>query len=451
MNERTCLAIILAAGQGTRMKSALPKVLHTIGGLTLVGHVATRMAAISDAKLALVIGKGQELIADAVRKISPTASVHIQDEQHGTAHAVLAARSAIEEGYDDILVVFGDTPFVTDETIARLRAGIAEGAAVTVAGMEPDDPAAYGRMITDGDDLLAIREFRDASASEREITLCNGGLMAIDGTVALELLTQIGNDNDQNEYYLPVVVEVAVKAGHSAGWVAVEEAEILGINDRAQLADAESRFQTARRQQALADGVGMIAPETVYFSHDTQLAADVMIEANVIFAPGVRVEAGAIIRAFSHLEGAAVATGAIVGPFARLRPGAKIGPKARVGNFSEVKNADVGPGAKVNHLSYVGDATIGARANIGAGTITCNYDGYAKYRTIIGEGAFIGSNSALIAPVTVGKGAYIASGSVITGDVSDDALAIGRGRQVEKPGRARTMRERAGQKKQARN
>ncbi|MHA1190465.1 MAG: NTP transferase domain-containing protein, partial [Alphaproteobacteria bacterium] len=303
MNERTCLAIILAAGQGTRMKSALPKVMHTIGGLTLIGHVAARMAAIPDAKLALVTGKGQEPVADAVRKISHTATVHIQDQQHGTAHAVLAARSAIAEGYDDIIVVFGDTPFVTSETITRLRTGIAEGAVVTVASMEPDDPAAYGRMITDGENLLAIREYRDCTDEERKITLCNGGLMAIDGAIALELLAQIGNDNDQNEYYLPVVVEVAVRAGHRAGWVAVAEAEMLGINDRAQLADAECRFQTARRQQALADGVGMIAPETVYFSHDTQLAADVMVEPNVIFAPGVRVESGATIRAFSHLEG----------------------------------------------------------------------------------------------------------------------------------------------------
>ncbi len=442
MKQRTCLVIILAAGQGTRMKSALPKVLHEIGGLSMIGHVTRRMKSIPGADLALVIGPDQQAVADAVCDIEPGVTIHVQGEPLGTAHAALAARDAIQKGYDDVLIAFGDTPFVTGDSVERLRAPISGGAAVVVAGMTPDDAAAYGRLITRGDDLLAIREYRDASPDEREIGLCNGGLMVLDGSLALDLLTRIGNDNAQQEYYLPAAVEIAVGDGRRAAWVPVDEAEMLGVNSAGDLAAAERRFQEARRQQALADGAILVAPETVFFAHDTHIEAGVTIEPNVVFAQGVRIESGATVRAFSHLEGATVGAGATVGPFVRLRPGAAIGANAKVGNFCEVKNAEIGSGAKASHLTYIGDATIGENANIGAGTIVCNYDGSAKHRTVIGESAFVGSNSALVAPVTIGTGAYVASGSVITEDVSDDALAFGRARQVEKLGRARVMRNR---------
>ncbi len=415
------------------MRSDLPKVLHRVGGLPLIGHVVRAVAAAGADNVAIVVGPDHDAVAQAARAEVPDASVFVQKERLGTAHAVLAARDALAAGHDDLVIVFGDTPFVSPAAISALRALIAQGAAVAVGGMRPADPSGYGRLIMDGERLVAIREDKDASGHERKIGFCNGGLMAMSGAQALDILEAIGTDNAQSAHYLPDAVEIANDRGLTVSAIEIDEAEVFGINTRGHLAAAEARFQATRRVAAMAGGATLIAPETVFFSHDTQVGRDVTIEPNVIIGPGVTIEDGATIRAFSHLEGAMVAGGAVIGPFARLRPGANIGPDARVGNFCEVKNAEVGDGAKINHLAYVGDADIGARANIGAGTITCNYDGFAKYRTIIGENAFIGSNSALVAPVTIGRGAYVGTGSVITQDVPDDALAIGRGRQVTKP------------------
>jgi bifunctional UDP-N-acetylglucosamine pyrophosphorylase/glucosamine-1-phosphate N-acetyltransferase len=447
MSERTCLAVVLGAGEGTRMRSSLPKMLHPVGGLPLIGHVVRAVAAAGADTIAVVVGPGDDAVAQAARAEAPDASVFVQEERLGTAHAVLAARDALAAGHDDVVIVFGDTPFVSPEAIAALRALIADGAAVAVGGMRPADPAGYGRLIMDGDRLVAIREDKDASGQEREIGFCNGGLMAMSGAQALAILEAIGTDNAQGEHYLPDAARIANERGLTVCAMEIEEAQVFGINSRGQLAQAEARFQAGRRAAAMDGGATLVAPDTVFFCHDTRIGRDVTIEPNVVIGPGVTIEDGATIRAFSYLEGARVAGGAVIGPFARLRPGANIGRDAKVGNFCEVKNAEVRDGAKISHLSYVGDADIGARANIGAGTITCNYDGLAKYRTIIGENAFIGSNTALVAPVTIGQGAYVGSGSVITQDVPDDALAVGRGRQVTKPGWAARTRAKFASKK----
>ena len=429
------------------MRSSLPKGLHRLGGLPLIGHVVRAVAAAGADTIAVVVGPDQDAVAQAARTEAPDASVFVQTERLGTAHAVLAARDALAAGHDDLVIVFGDTPFVSPAAIAALRRLIADGAAVAVGGMRPADPTGYGRLIMDGERLVAIREDKDATPGERQIGFCNGGLMAMSGAQALGILDAIGTDNAQGEHYLPDAVAIANESALTVSAIEIDEAQVFGINTRAHLAQAEARFQAARRAAAMAGGATLIAPQTVFFSHDTQIGQDVVIEPNVVIGPGVTIEDGATIRAFSHLEGAMVATGAVIGPFARLRPGANIGTNARVGNFCEVKNAEVHEGAKINHLTYVGDADIGARANIGAGTITCNYDGFAKCRTIIGENAFIGSNSALVAPVTIGRGAYVGSGSVITDDVPDDALAVGRGRQVTKPDWAARNRDRIASKK----
>ena len=429
------------------MRSSLPKVLHRLGGLPLIGHVVRAVAAAGADKIAVVVGPGHDAVAEAARAEVPNAAVFVQTERLGTAHAVLAARDALAAGHDDVVIVFGDTPFVSPAAIAALRRLVADGAAVAVGGMRPDDPTGYGRLFMDGDRLVAIREDKDASREEREIGYCNGGLMAMSGALALNILEAIGADNVQGEHYLPDAVAIANDRGLTVSAVEIDEAQVFGINTRGHLAVAESRFQAERRAAAMDGGATLVAPQTVFFSHDTQIGQDVIIEPNVFIGPGVTIEDGATIRAFSHLEGAVVAVGAIIGPFARLRPGANIGPNARIGNFCEIKNAEVHEGAKINHLSYVGDAEIGARANIGAGTITCNYDGANKYRTMIGADAFIGSNSALVAPVTVGRGAYVGSGSVITTDVPDDALAVGRGRQATKPDWAARNRAKTTSKK----
>jgi len=429
------------------MQSSLPKVLHAIGGLPLIGHVVRAVAAAGADKVAVVVGPDDDAVAQAARADVPDAAVFVQKERLGTAHAVLAARDALAAGHDDLVIVFGDTPFVSPEAIAALRGLLNNGATVAVGGMRPADPAGYGRLIMDGDRLAAIREDEDATPEEREIGFCNGGLMAMSGTQALNILDAIGTDNAQGEHYLPDAVKVANDRGLTVSAMEIDEAEVFGINTRGHLATAEARFQAARRAAAMAGGATLIAPETVFFSHDTQVGQDVTIEPNVFIGPGVTIEDGATIRAFCHLEGATVAGGAIIGPFARLRPGADIGADARIGNFCEVKNAEVHDGAKINHLTYIGDADIGARANIGAGTITCNYDGANKYRTTIGADAFIGSNTALVAPVTIGRGAYVGSGSVITKDVPDDALAVGRGRQVTKPDWAARNRAKTAPKK----
>lgn len=444
MGERTALAVILAAGEGTRMRSRRPKVLHPIGGLPMVCHVVQAVEAAGVERLAIVLGPDHDSVAEAVKRYTQRASFHLQSERRGTAHAVLAAREALAEGADDVIIVYGDTPFVTAASIGRIRRELAQGVDVLVGGMRPANPAGYGRLIMQDDQLVAIREERDASEAERAIPLCNGGIMGLSGAHALALLEAIGCDNAKGEFYLTDVVEIANHRGLAVRAIEVDEAEAFGVNDRAHLADGEMRFQTARRAAALAGGATLVAPETVFFSFDTEIASDVTIEPNVVLGPGVRLEEGATIRAFSHLEGAVVHAGAVVGPFARIRPGTEVGEGARVGNFVEVKNALLERGAKVNHLTYVGDARVGAGANIGAGTITCNYDGYAKHRTDIGEGAFIGSNSALVAPVTIGAGAYVGSGSVITRDVGPDALAVARGQQFERPGWARRQRERRG-------
>jgi bifunctional UDP-N-acetylglucosamine pyrophosphorylase/glucosamine-1-phosphate N-acetyltransferase len=436
------LAVILAAGEGTRMKSAVPKVLHRIGSRTLLAHVlaAVEEAGIED--IAVVIGPGREDVAAEARRAAPRASVHVQTERRGTAHAVLAARASLVPGFDEVLVLFADTPLLHPSTLRHLREALATGKAVVALGFEAKDPTGYGRLVRDGEGtLIAIREHKDATAAERKLTLCNAGLMAIAGRQALAILEAVGDDNAQREFYLPDAVAVARNCGLQAGTILASEEEVMGINDRVQLAEAEAVMQKRLREQAMRNGATLVAPQTVFLSADTEIGRDVVIEPHVVFGPGVVVEDGAVIHSFSHLEGARVGKGVSVGPFARLRPGAKLEEGSRVGNFVEIKAAEIGRGAKVNHLSYIGDASVGAAANIGAGTITCNYDGYGKHRTEIGANAFVGTNSSLVAPVKIGAGAYIGSGSVITDDVASDALALGRGRQVEKPGWAKEFRD----------
>jgi bifunctional UDP-N-acetylglucosamine pyrophosphorylase / glucosamine-1-phosphate N-acetyltransferase len=441
MTNRTCLSIILAAGEGTRMKSALPKVLHKIAGLPMVAHVA-RAAESAGGEIALVIGHGADQLRAAAQSFAPDAKTFVQEKRLGTAHAVLAAREAIARGYDDILVMFGDTPLLEPDALMQAREGLAKGAAIVVVGFRTAEPTGYGRLIEENGALVAIREEKDCSEAEKKIGFCNGGLMAIAGEHALALLDAVGNANAKGEFYLPDIVGIARKRGLQVVAIEASFENALGINNRAELAEAEAIWQRRRRRAMMLAGVTLIAPETVFFSHDTEVGAETIIEPSVFFGPGVKVAAGAKIHAFSHLEGAAVGEGCDVGPFARLRPGADLREKAKVGNFCEVKKAIIEPGAKVNHLTYIGDARVGAGANIGAGTITCNYDGYSKFFTEIGAGAFIGSNSSLVAPISIGAGSYIASGSVITENVPDDALAFGRARQRTMPDKGRELRER---------
>ena len=440
MEPRNCLAIVLAAGEGTRMRSARPKVLHTIAGRSLLGHVLAAVAKFGATSTAIVIGPEQDAVAAEAHKIAPDAAVFVQRERRGTAHAVLAAKAAIKQGADDIVVLYGDTPLIHPATLQRLRAPVAAGAAMAVAAFRPSDPTGYGRLIIEGDHLVAIREQADASAAERAIGLCNGGIMAFAGKTALPILEQIDNQNRKGEFYLTDAVAIARGMKLRAVAVEVEEDDVRGINTKKELAEAEAVAQQRLRKAALDAGVTMVAPDTVFLSTDTRFGKDVVVEPYVVFGEKVVVEDGAVIHAFSHLAGAHVGKGVSVGPFARLRPGAKLGEGARIGNFVEVKEAVFGAGAKANHLSYIGDASVGAGANIGAGTITCNYDGSAKHRTEIGKDAFIGSNSALVAPVAIGDGAYVGSGSVITADVPPDSLALGRGRQTIKEGWASRLR-----------
>jgi bifunctional UDP-N-acetylglucosamine pyrophosphorylase/glucosamine-1-phosphate N-acetyltransferase len=440
MQARSCLAIVLAAGEGTRMRSARPKVLHAVAGRSLLAHVLTAVAGADTSSVAVVVGPGQDAVAAEAKRILPDVSCFVQHERNGTAHAVLAAKSAIAQQPDDIIVVYGDTPLIRPETLKRLRAPLASGAAVAVLAFRPAGPTGYGRLITAGDQLIAIREQADASDAERAIGLCNGGMMALAGKNALAILERIGNHNRKGEYYLTDAVEIARGMKLSAVAVEVEEDDVRGINTKKELAEAETAAQQRLRQAALDAGVTLVAPETVFLSADTKFGKDVVVEPYVIFGEKVSVADGAVIHSFSHLVGAEVGKGASVGPFARLRPGTRLGEGARIGNFVEVKEATIEAGAKANHLSYIGDAFVGAEANIGAGTITCNYDGSAKHRTEIGKNAFIGSNSALVAPVSIGDGAYVGSGSVITGNVPPDSLALARGRQVVKEGWATRLR-----------
>jgi bifunctional UDP-N-acetylglucosamine pyrophosphorylase / glucosamine-1-phosphate N-acetyltransferase len=433
MGSRTGLAIVLAAGEGTRMASRRPKVLHAIGGRSLLGHVLAAIGPTPGLSVVVVIGRDQDAVRAETRRFRPDAQIAIQNERRGTAHAVLSARDALLHGFDDILVLFGDTPLIKPATVLRLRDALAGGAAVAVLGFRAADPTGYGRLIVKGDRLGAIREERDATPDEMLITLCNAGLMALEGKFALDILEQIDCRNAKGEFYLTDAVGIAHDRGLTTVALEVEEDEVQGINTRAQLAGAERSLQQRLRAAALDGGVTLVAPETVFLAADTVLGRDVLIEPHVVFGPGVVVEDNVIIRAFSHLEGAHIAAGASVGPFARLRPGTRLGANAKIGNFVEVKATLVEAGAKANHLAYLGDAWVGEGANIGAGTITCNYDGTAKHRTEIGRGAFVGSNSSLVAPLTIGEGAYIGSGSVITRDVPANALALGRAEQVIKP------------------
>jgi bifunctional UDP-N-acetylglucosamine pyrophosphorylase/glucosamine-1-phosphate N-acetyltransferase len=441
MTDRSCLAIVLAAGEGTRMRAGIPKVLHTIGNRTLIGHVLSTAKAAGGASLAVIVGPDHDLVANEAKRIAPQVATFTQRERLGTAHAVLSAREALTTKPDDILVMFGDTPLIRTETLQKLREALAQGAAVAVLGFRPADPTGYGRLIIDKDRLVAIREHKDASETERAVGFCNGGLMALAGAHALAILDRIGKDNANREYYLTDAVAVARDMGLKAVAIETVEDDVRGINTKVQLAEAEAVLQKRLRVAAMEAGVTMVAPETVFLSTDTKFGKDVTIEPNVVFGPGVTVEDGAVIRSFSHLEGARVGKGARVGPFARLRPGAELGEDVHIGNFVEVKASTVEAGAKANHLAYIGDARVGAGANIGAGTITCNYDGFAKHRTDIGAGAFVGTNSSLVAPVKIGDGAYIGSGSVITKDVPADALAVERSQQTVKEGWAKRLRE----------
>lgn len=449
MRGKSCLSIVLAAGEGTRMRSALPKVLHAIAGQSLLAHVLDAVRGAGRTSVAVVVGAGHEAVAAEARRALPGAEIYVQKERRGTAHATLMAKAAIARGTDDIVIIFGDTPLIRAQTLRKLRGALAQGAAVAVLGFRAANPAGYGRLILEGGELAAIREDKEATAAERSIKLCNGGLMALAGKHALAILRQIGDDNTKKEFYLSDAVSIARTRGLKAAAIEVEEDEVRGINTKAQLAETEAVMQKRLRQVALDKGVTMVAPETVFLSADTKFGRDVVIEPYVVFGAGVVVEDEAVIHAFSHLEGAHVGKGASVGPFARLRPGTRLGAKSRVGNFVEVKEAALGQGAKANHLSYIGDASVGAEANIGAGTIFCNYDGVAKHRSEVGKGAFIGSNSALVSPVKIGDGAYVATGSVITENVPADALVFGRARQIIKKNRAKSLRKKAAAGKKA--
>ena len=432
MTGRTSLTIVLAAGEGTRMRSSLPKVLHEVAGQSLLAHVLRAAPFGAGSALAVVVGPDREDVAKEARRARPDAATFIQHDRLGTAHAVLAARDALANGADDVLVAFGDTPLISAATFTRLRAALQDGAALVVLGFRADDPTGYGRLVTEGEQLVAIREQSDASEAERKITLCNAGVMAFDGKTALNVIEAIGNANSKKEFYLTDAVEIVRKRGLRASVIETGEDEVRGINTKAQLAEAEQVMQSRLREAALDAGVTMVSPETVYLAADTTFGKDVTIEPFVVIGPGVAVGDGAIIHAFSHLVQASVGAKASVGPYARLRPGTVMGEGSKVGNFVEIKSATLDAGAKVNHLTYIGDAHIGAKANIGAGTITCNYDGFDKFRTTIGAGAFVGSNSSLVAPVTIGAGAYVGSGSVVTDNVPDNALAVARGRQAGK-------------------
>ncbi len=434
-------AVVLAAGQGVRMKSSMPKVLHPLAGLPLVAHVLEAATAAGASSCSVVIppdAKGFDKLAQPIET-----RFFEQRERLGTAHAVLMARQALEEVSGPVIILYGDTPLVSPESIRKLAAAIEHGAGMAVIGFHARDSNGYGRLITsEGGELLAIREEKDATREERALSLCNSGIMAFQGHLLLPLLDRIDNKNKAGEFYLTDAVEIARSDGRRVACEVVGEDEVRGVNTRVQLSEVEAILQTRLRMRAMNGGATLLSPETVTFSQDTIIGQDVVIEPNVFFGPGVAIEDGVTIKGFSYIEGAHIERGAIVGPYARLRPGTRVGPKAKIGNFVELKAADIDEGAKVNHLSYVGDTHIGAGANIGAGTITCNYDGFRKHKTDIGAGAFIGSNSALIAPVRIGEGAYVGSGSVISNDVPANSLALSRAPQVHREGWAGRVRAR---------
>jgi bifunctional UDP-N-acetylglucosamine pyrophosphorylase/glucosamine-1-phosphate N-acetyltransferase len=446
---RPLAAVILAAGKGTRMKSARHKVLHPLAGRPMIEHLLAALAELGPERTVVVVGDGREQLEKA---LAGRAEFAVQEPQLGTGHAVQQAEAALAGFAGDVLVLYGDVPLVRAETMRRMIERLrGEGEPVAVVlGFEPDDPLQYGRVIATGDHVAWMIEHKDASEDQRAVRLCNSGLLAARAEALFGLLRRVGNDNAQGEYYLPEIVNVAIGDGHICAVVRTEDPdEVAGINSRAELAAAEARWQRARRAQAMADGATLIAPETVFLSWDTRLGCDVTVEPNVVFGPGVEVADEVVIHAFSHLEGARLERGTSVGPFARLRPGAVLEEGAKVGNFVEVKQATLGAGAKANHLTYLGDATVGAGANIGAGTITCNYDGYFKHRTEIGPRAFIGSNSALIAPVRIGADAIVAAGSAVSRDVADGELRMVRAEQLVKPGWADRFHDAMKRKKAA--
>lgn len=437
------LSIILAAGEGTRMRSAMPKVLHRVGGLPIVSHVVRAAIDAGSSRVAVITGPGHGSVRDAVGELAPDVRFFEQAERRGTAHAATMARELWQDVEGYVAVIYGDHPLLRGDNFAGIIARLDEGWDAAILGFEPADPTGYGRFITEGDRLLAIREHKDATDEERGIGLCNACILAFRADIFRDLIGKVQPNNAQGEFYVTDLVELANRAGYKVGYAIAPERDVMGVNDRAQLARAEALFQDLRRDDFMAAGVTLHDPKTVYFSWDTQIARDVVIEPSVVFGPGVRIGEGAVIHAFSHIEGATIGAGASVGPFARLRPETNLEDGAKVGNFVEIKKARIGRGAKVNHLTYIGDADVGSKANIGAGTVTCNYDGVNKARTTIGANAFIGSNSSLVAPVTIGESAYVASGSVITRNVEPEALALGRARQENKLGYATKLRARA--------
>jgi bifunctional UDP-N-acetylglucosamine pyrophosphorylase / glucosamine-1-phosphate N-acetyltransferase len=441
MSGRTSLTIVLAAGEGTRMRSAMPKVLHSVAGQSLLAHVLSASPKGTDTSLAVVIGPDHQAVAEEARRHRVDAETFVQHDRKGTAHAVLAAREALARGADELIIAFGDTPLISAATFTRLRAALKQGATLAALGFRAADPTGYGRLLVEGARLIAIREQADATEAERAITLCNAGVMAFDGRKALSILEKIGNANSKGEYYLTDAVTIVRDLGLEAVVIETSEDEVRGINTKAQLAEAEAVMQARLRKAALEAGVTLIAPETIFLAADTTFGKDVTIEPFVVIGPGVSIADGAVIHSFSHIVQASIGKKASVGPYARLRPGTSLGEGAKIGNFVETKAATLESGAKVNHLSYVGDAHVGANANIGAGTITCNYDGFSKHKTEIGKDAFVGTNSSLVAPVKIGNGAYIGSGSVITRDVPDDAMAVERNQQNNREGGARRYRE----------
>ncbi|NOD34777.1 MULTISPECIES: bifunctional UDP-N-acetylglucosamine diphosphorylase/glucosamine-1-phosphate N-acetyltransferase GlmU [unclassified Ruegeria] len=430
--------VILAAGKGTRMNSDIPKVLHPIAQVPMLVHAMRAGSVLSPDRTVIVTGHGSEAVAKAAQGEDEEAQIAVQEEQQGTAHAVAQARQALEGFNGDVVVLYGDTPFLQPDTLERMIEARSTNDLV-ILGFEAADPARYGRLVMKGDSLERIVEFKDATDEDRAVTFCNSGLLACSAKLLFSLIDAVGNDNASDEYYLTDVVEIARNRGLDVTAVACDESQTLGVNSRTDLAAADAVYQARARAELLDMGVTLMAPETVYLAADTVIGRDTVIEPNVVFGPGVTVESGATIRAFSHLEGCHVSRGAIIGPYARLRPGAELAENTRVGNFVEIKNAEIAEGAKVNHLSYIGDATVGAATNIGAGTITCNYDGVMKHKTTIGENVFIGSNTMLVAPVTVGDGGMTATGTVVTKNVEPDALAVARAKQENKPGYARKL------------
>ncbi|MBA5723998.1 bifunctional UDP-N-acetylglucosamine diphosphorylase/glucosamine-1-phosphate N-acetyltransferase GlmU [Candidatus Liberibacter sp.] len=430
--KRKCLAIVLAAGNGRRMNSSFSKVLHKVAGKPMITHVMETIAMADISDVALVLGDYVESVMCAARKKELSIECFTQDIRQGTAHAVLSAKSAIERGYDDVIVMYGDVPLISSRTLQKALDKITEGFSISVIGFKTDNPQNYGRLLTEGDELISIREEKDASDEEKKIRYCNSGLMAINGLHILDWLSKIKKNDKTQEYYLTDIIEIARSCGGSVTSIEVEEEEVSGCNNRYELSIIENTWQSHCRRKMLLSGVTMVVPETVFLSHDTCIEPDTVIEPHVVFGCGVTVERSVRIRSFSYLEGVHISAGALIGPFARLREGSKIGQNARIGNFCEIKKTIVGEGSKINHLSYLGDSSIGTNVNIGAGSITCNYDGLHKYQTIIGDESFIGSNSSLVAPISIGSGSYIASGSVVTENTPKDSLVFGRARQVTK-------------------